>query len=94
MNLPNVPEMIPLPRAPAIFGLSRSAIYRLAAEGHVRLIKHGARTLVDAASVRNYLAQLPTLQLRQDAPRADARQRPLKMGVPKAAIPLSANSSR
>lgn len=53
------PEMVPLPRAPGIFGLSRSHIYRLAAEGRIRLLKAGARTLVDAASVRAYLATLP-----------------------------------
>jgi len=58
--------MIPLPRAPAVFGLSRSGLYRLAAEGRIRLVKLGARTLVDAASVRAFLATLPAVQLRQD----------------------------
>jgi excisionase family DNA binding protein len=53
------PEMVPLPRAPAVFGLSRSHLYRLAAEGRIRLLKAGARTLVDAASVRAFLASLP-----------------------------------
>ncbi|BDG74080.1 helix-turn-helix domain-containing protein [Roseomonas fluvialis] len=53
------PEMVPLPRAPAIFGLSRSHLYRLAAEGRIRLLKAGARTLVDCASVRAFLATLP-----------------------------------
>ena len=56
---PIVPEMVPLPRAPAVFGLSRSHLYRLAAEGRVRMVKAGARTLVDAASVRAFLATLP-----------------------------------
>jgi hypothetical protein len=28
---PITPEMVPLPRAPAVFGLSRSGLYRLAA---------------------------------------------------------------
>lgn len=58
------PEMVPLPRAPAIFGLSRSHLYRLAAEGRVRLLKAGARTLVDASTVRAYLASLPEATLK------------------------------
>jgi excisionase family DNA binding protein len=66
MNLPAspiVPEMVPLPRAPAVFGLSRSGLYRLAAEGRIRMVKIGARTLVDAASVRAFLATLPPAQI-------------------------------
>ena len=59
-------EMVPLPCAPAVFGLSRSALYRLAASGEVRMVKIASRTLVDAASVRKYLATLPRVQLRQD----------------------------
>lgn len=62
MNLPAspiVPEMVPLPRAPAVFGLSRSHLYRLAADGRVRMLKAGSRTLVDAESVRTFLASLP-----------------------------------
>lgn len=55
------PIVVPLPRAPAIFGLSRSAIYRAAADGHITLMKMGRSTLVDSASVRNYLSNLPRL---------------------------------
>jgi len=65
-------EMIPLPRAPAVFGLSRSGLYRLAAEGRIRMVKLGARTLVDAASVRRFLAELPTMQPRPDPSRKGA----------------------
>ena len=60
---PITPEMVPLPRAPAVFGLSRSGLYRLAAEGRVRMVKMGARTLVDAASVRTFLAGLPAVRI-------------------------------
>lgn len=60
---PIVPEMVPLPRAPAVFGLSRSHLYRLAGEGRIRLVKVASRTLVDAASVRNFLATLPEAQI-------------------------------
>lgn len=66
---PSTPEMVPLPRAPALFGLSRSGLYRLAAEGKVRMVKLGARTLVDAGTVRAFLATLPAVAPRQDRPR-------------------------
>jgi hypothetical protein len=56
------PEMVPLPRAPAIFGISRSNLYRLAAEGRIRMVKIASRTLVDAASVRAFLAALPEVK--------------------------------
>ncbi len=66
------PEMIPLPRAPAWCGLSRSHLYRLAAEGRIRLVKAASRTLVDVASVRDYLATLPEVQPRHDPRRGGA----------------------
>ena len=53
------PEMVPLPKAPAVFGISRSGLYRLAAEGRIRMVKIASRTMVDAASVREFLATLP-----------------------------------
>ncbi len=55
------PLTCPLPRAPAHTGLSRSAIYRAAAAGEIKLIKLGRTTLVDLASVRAYLDRLPRL---------------------------------
>lgn len=54
-----VPEMMPLPRVPGWSGLSRTTLYRLAATGRIRMVKAGARTLVDCASVRAFLATLP-----------------------------------
>jgi len=68
MNLKNdlAPEAVPLSRAPAIFGISRSGIYRLAASGSIRLFKVGATTLVDADSIRVFLGQQPSLELRRD----------------------------
>jgi len=62
----SAPEMVPLTRAPQIFGLSRSALYRLAAAGKIRMLKMGVRTLLDAGSVREFLATLPVLQARHD----------------------------
>ena len=56
-------EMVPLARAPAIFGLSRSGLYRLHAAGKIRLVKLSTRrVLVDCASVRAFLATLPELK--------------------------------
>ena len=40
-------------------GLSRSGIYRAAAEGRIVLLKHGRTTLVEMASLRAFLAGLP-----------------------------------
>jgi len=68
------PEMVPLPRAPQVFGLSRSALYRLAADGKIRMVKLATRTLVDAASVRSFLATLPAMQPRPDASRQGGAQ--------------------
>ena len=48
-----------IPAATAMSGLSRSAIYLLAGAGKIRLVKAGRATLVDLASVREYLQGLP-----------------------------------
>ena len=55
------PMTIPLPQAPALTGLSRSAIYRAAADGKITLLKNGKSTLVVMSTVRSFLASLPTL---------------------------------
>ena len=44
-------------------GLSRSRLYLLAGEGQVRFVKVGGATLVDLASVRDYLASCPPAQV-------------------------------
>ncbi|MDJ0391360.1 helix-turn-helix domain-containing protein [Roseomonas sp. E05] len=41
--------------AAAVSGLSRATLYRLAADGRLRLVKVGSRTLVDATSLRALL---------------------------------------
>jgi hypothetical protein len=53
------PLALPLAKAVAMTGFSRSAIYRLAAEGKIILLNHGRSTLVDMASARATLASLP-----------------------------------
>lgn len=60
---PIAPEMVPLPRATPIFGIARSTLYRLAADGRIRFVKLGRSTLVDAASVRAFLATLPEARI-------------------------------
>ena len=72
MNFKNdpAPEAVPLSRAPAIFGISRSALYRLASLGQIRLFKVGGATLVDAGSVRNFLLHQPNAQFRRDPRRS------------------------
>jgi hypothetical protein len=61
------PLALPILAAVAVSGLSRSAIYREAGAGRIRLMKLGRSTLVDMASVRAFLACLPAAQIR--APR-------------------------
>ncbi len=53
------PLALPLHKAVAVTGLSRSAIYRAAGEGKITLLKAGRSTLVCMASARAFLAGLP-----------------------------------
>jgi len=62
------PLALPILAAVAVSGLSRSAIYREAGNGRIKLIKLGRTTLVDMASVREFLANLPPANIR--APKA------------------------
>jgi predicted DNA-binding transcriptional regulator AlpA len=58
---------VPLPQAPAVLGLSRSAIYRAAAQGKITLRKLGRTTLVDVASARAFIESLPKAEIRRAA---------------------------
>jgi hypothetical protein len=51
--------------ATAVSGLSRSSLYRYAAAGRLILKKSGSVTLVDAASLRQLIADLPILEIRR-----------------------------
>ena len=66
------PEAVPLSRAPAVFGISRSALYRLASMGQIRMFKIGGSTLVDAGSIRDFIAQQPNVEFRRDPRRSQA----------------------
>ncbi|WP_207803030.1 MerR family transcriptional regulator [Roseicella frigidaeris] len=61
------PLAVPLARAPAITGLSRSTIYREVARGNLRLLKVGRTSLLDMASVRAFLASLPVAEIGKTA---------------------------
>jgi len=65
MSDPPLPEplTVPMARAPAVTGLSRSSLYRAASHGDIRLLKLGRTTLVCMTSVKRYLASLPTAKL-------------------------------
>ncbi len=67
------PLAVPMTRAPAVTGLSRSGIYREAANGNLRLLKAGRSTLLCMESARAFLARLPTAQLRSSAGASDAQ---------------------
>lgn len=54
-------------QAPALFGLSRSSIYRAAVDGQVKLSKLGRITLVDTATMMTYLNGLPAMTPRSVA---------------------------
>jgi excisionase family DNA binding protein len=64
----HAPEYGRIPEACRRYGLSRSRLYLLAGDGHIRFVKVGSATLVDLKSVREYLAACPTASVR--APRA------------------------
>lgn len=51
----------------AVYGFSRSAVYRALAEGKLTAVKAGRTVLIDGESVRAYLASLPRAVFR--APR-------------------------
>jgi predicted DNA-binding transcriptional regulator AlpA len=60
----SVPEFARIRDTMARYGMSRSAIYREAALGNIRLVKLGHATLVDLASIRAFMARLPAATLR------------------------------
>ncbi len=64
------PLALPLSKAVAVTGLSRSAIYRAAGQGKITLLKAGRTTLVCMNSARTFLAGLPRAVVgrRQPAP--------------------------
>ena len=62
---PTIPIAVPVQGAVEISGMSRSAVYRELANGNLRAVKSGSRTLVLVESIRSYLANLPAATFRQ-----------------------------
>jgi hypothetical protein len=60
MNDSDTPEYGRIPEATRRYGLSRTRLYLLAGENAIRFIKVGNATLVDFASVRDYLRACPS----------------------------------
>jgi excisionase family DNA binding protein len=48
-------------------GISRATIYRLAHDGHIRMIKVGRRSLIVWSTMLDYLGKRPLAELRQAA---------------------------
>jgi excisionase family DNA binding protein len=58
------PLAAPILDACLISGLSRSEIYRRLANGDIRAVKSGSRTLILVDSLKAYLANLPAAKFR------------------------------
>lgn len=67
-----LPALIPMPRAPGMLGLSRSAIYRAAGEGKITIRKLGRSAMVDSASALAFIAALPLASIRPETQAKDA----------------------
>lgn len=52
---------------------SRTKVYDLIGEKHLRAVKLGSRTRIDAESLRVFLASLPEARIAPPRPRAGAR---------------------
>jgi excisionase family DNA binding protein len=55
----------PIPDACLISGLSRSELYRCLADGRIRAVKSGKRTLILVDSLRAHIASLPVATFRR-----------------------------
>ena len=68
MELPTVntlPVLIPMPDAPDLLGLSRSALYRAAGEGRLKILKLGKSSFLDRDSALAFIASLSTASIRR-----------------------------
>lgn len=52
------PRWATYPDAKTLYGLSRYTFWRLARDGHIKIARVGGRTLVECASVEEYLNEL------------------------------------
>ena len=56
------PLLVSVPAAAAMIGCSRSTFYKLLADGRVRAVKLGNRTLIRVQSLQEFAAALPDMQ--------------------------------
>lgn len=63
---------IPKPNERCVVGdLSRTHLYRLISDGYVRAVKTRDKTLIETASLLDYLANLPTANIKLNRPAGD-----------------------
>lgn len=60
------PALVRMPQAPAVFGISRSALYRAAGEGKIVVKKVGRSSYVETASALAYIDSLPAATIRSE----------------------------
>jgi excisionase family DNA binding protein len=54
------PQFVTVREAMRMVPTGHSKFYELLAEGKMRAVKHGRRTLIEVASIRRYLEALPS----------------------------------
>lgn len=58
-----LPRYAPIPKACDLLGFRRSKLYELAAEGSIRIVKVGGRSLVDIEAALAWMATLPVASI-------------------------------
>ena len=66
------PALLSLSASAEYLGLSRDTIYRLIGAGRLTALKHGKKTLVTVASLRDYVASLPEAKIKPPVNRTAA----------------------
>ncbi len=56
---------VPIPEAGLMLGVSRSTLYVLVSQGHLKAVKVGGRTLITTASIRSLVDGLPEASIRR-----------------------------
>jgi excisionase family DNA binding protein len=58
------PALLSLSASAEFLSLSPNTLYRLIAAGKVKAVKHGAKTLLTLASLRDYASSLPEVKIK------------------------------
>lgn len=59
-----LPALIPLPRSQEVLGLPRSTVYRLTAEGRLRMVKVASSSFITGDSAQAFIAGLVEAPIR------------------------------